>query len=148
MLQDKGKENLSLVMSGNNQYEPSLVRYRDEDPYVAEFDATAEEMTSSVQAMCNFMDDNMSVILAGFALLLMLYLARPQVPDARFRGRFRRQLRQLKEALAEKPAEREDRIEKALTVKVRTAAKLNYVYRAFRDTHTLVSFLLDCHGSR
>ena len=98
----------------------SLVRYETEPPNLAELEASAQPglVDSSARILCEFVENNLSLLVSGFFLLLLLYMTRPQVPDARFRGRFRRQMRELKEALAEKPAEREQRIEEALTVKV------------------------------
>lgn len=78
-----------------------------------------EQYESPSQVLCDFVEDNIWYIVSILGLLLLMYSARPQIPDARYRGRFRRQMRQLKEALAEKPAEREERIGEALTMKVR-----------------------------
>ena len=106
-----------------HQHVPSLVRYGTEPPNLDELEASTwgpGSYEAPSRAIFQYVEDNISLIISGLLLLLLFYVARPQVPDARFRGRFRRQMRELKEALAEKPAEREERIQDALVVQVGT----------------------------
>lgn len=104
-----------------HEHEESLVRYATEPPNVEELELEAyreDFFDNSARILCTFIEENLTLIVSVLALLCFVYMARPQVPDARYRGRFRRQVRELKEALAEKPAEREQRIDEALVVKV------------------------------